>query len=480
MRLLVLLHRWLGIPFSLLFAMWFASGIVMHFVPFPSLTETERVDGLAPLDLEQMSRSPAAAAIASTIANPTRVRMLQRSDGPVYVISGSSGLVALHASDLTKAALTSDSLALAIAKDHGRRRGIDVTNAAVSGLIPFDQWTVPGPLDRHRPLYRIVLNDEAGTTLYVSSKTGEVVRDTTRRERQWNHLGSLMHWIYPVILRGHPVAWERTVWGLSLVALIVAAVGAVLGVGRAEVGRYRLVLPYRGWHRWHHALGLGCMIFVLTWISSGWLSLDSGRLFSTGRPTEVEADVAAGAPSWAALPTPDWRQVSPRAREVEWFAFDRHIYRRERTGVDTQILFPGNANAAQPRAFLTSQEVGAFAERLASGCGIPRVVEADDNYAIAASVPNAPVYRVVCGEVWFHIDGASGAMLERLDVSRRAYRWLYSAFHTFDLPVLVAHPILRSVLIVSLCGIGFAFSMTGVVIGFRRLRSTFRVASPGR
>jgi hypothetical protein len=39
MRLLTWLHRWWGILFCLLFAMWFASGIVMHFVPFPVRSE---------------------------------------------------------------------------------------------------------------------------------------------------------------------------------------------------------------------------------------------------------------------------------------------------------------------------------------------------------------------------------------------------------------------------------------------------------
>ena len=49
MRALIFIHRWLGIPFSLLFAMWFATGIVMHFVPYPNLTERERIEGLAPI-----------------------------------------------------------------------------------------------------------------------------------------------------------------------------------------------------------------------------------------------------------------------------------------------------------------------------------------------------------------------------------------------------------------------------------------------
>jgi hypothetical protein len=39
MRLLATLHRWWGVAFCLLFAMWFASGLVMHFVPFPARSE---------------------------------------------------------------------------------------------------------------------------------------------------------------------------------------------------------------------------------------------------------------------------------------------------------------------------------------------------------------------------------------------------------------------------------------------------------
>lgn len=39
MGFLTTLHRWWGVAFCLLFAMWFASGTVMHFVPFPERHE---------------------------------------------------------------------------------------------------------------------------------------------------------------------------------------------------------------------------------------------------------------------------------------------------------------------------------------------------------------------------------------------------------------------------------------------------------
>ena len=40
-RWLYLTHRWIGIVTCLLFAMWFVSGLVMLYVPFPELKPAE-------------------------------------------------------------------------------------------------------------------------------------------------------------------------------------------------------------------------------------------------------------------------------------------------------------------------------------------------------------------------------------------------------------------------------------------------------
>jgi PepSY-associated TM region len=480
MRFLTVLHRWLGILVCLLFAMWFASGIVMHFVPFPALSEADRIAGLAPLETARVLHGPAEAARADGHKDVTRVRLLQRSDGPVYLTSGPSGVAAFRADNLAAARIGSRDLAVAIAMDHARRRGMDVTPAAFTDLVEFDQWTVAGDLNRYRPLYRVALNDEPGTELYVSSATGEVVRDTTRFERRWNYIGSVAHWIYPVVLRSRPAAWSATVWSLSLVALVAATAGSLLGLLRVKVIRYRLSSPYSGWHGWHHGFGLLCMIFVLSWIFSGWLSMDSGWLFSTGEPTREEKAIISGTPAWDRLLASEKWPVSAHAKEIEWFAFDRKFYRRERTGVATQLLFPdAGTDVTQPtQEFLSPREMGSLAERFARGCKPPFVVPADDIYAISSAVPGAPVYRSVCGDVWLDIDGANGALLERSDPSRRAYRWLYRALHTLDMPALTSRPALRGALIVSLCGLGLIFSLTGIVIGWRRLTARQPLSRP--
>ena len=474
MSTLIIIHRWLGVCFCLFFAMWFATGIVMHFVPFPALGKSEQFSGLAPINPALVASGPADVIAASKLEHPTRVRLFARSDGPIYVVSAKTGIKAFHASDLTPAAVQSQQMALETASDHARRRGL-AGQPTFAGVAQYDQWTVPNNYDPHRPLYRVAINDKRGHELYVSAATGEVVQDTTRLQRRWNYAGSILHWIYPTALRRNWAAWDKTVWTLSLIALIAAVSGAWLGLLRIKPRRYLLQTPYRGWHAWHHVLGVICLLFVLSWVFSGWLSMDHDRLFSSGNVTEAEAAVITGAPAWENVRAPDIGGLPAGTREVEWFAFNNLIFRRERVGLAEQRLSMAGtgSNADESREFLRPNEIGAAVSRVAVGCKSAVVVPANDNYSIRSTLPSAPAYRVVCGDSWFHIDGANGAILEKLDGSRRAYRWLYTALHTLDIPALVARPVLRTILIVILCGCGLVFSITAVIIAARRVKLKF-------
>ena len=295
--------------------------------------------------------------------------------------------------------------------------------ATFAGLDDYDQWTVPNNLDIHRPLYKIAVNDAAGTELYVSSLTGEIVRDTTRTERWWNYAGSVTHWIYPTSLRRNWRAWDATVWWLSLAALLTALAGAALGVLRLEFERGRVATPYRAWHAWHHWLGLSCMIFVLTWIFSGWLSMDHGRLFSAYSSGAASGVSTIDGQAWNK--TGMVEGIPPDAVEIEWFAFDNKIYRRDRRSLESQQLSLPGAPAQSATIFASTDCHRSNQPARVWLCACGDFKPADD-YPISSSMPNAPVYRSVCATTWLHVDGANGAPLEALDASRRAYRWLYA------------------------------------------------------
>jgi PepSY-associated TM region len=442
MLTLQLLHRWLGIAFCLFFAMWFASGAVMHWVPFPELSESERVAGLPTLPTEPLALTlPPAQALATFGGDDiARLRLVTAGGRAVYIALTTDHTLLAREATSGVPLIVDAAFALTSASSHAATRGLDTTQIKLIDTVVHDQWTVSNNLDSHRPLFHLALNDAAGIELYVSSVTGEVVRDTTRSERLFNYAGSVLHWIYPTALRKHWAAWDTTVWWLALACLLGAISGALLGVLRL----HKLTSPFRGLMYWHHVTGLTCAVFLLTWIASGWLSMDHGRLFSDGRPQADEIATLSGPPLTA-------RELADNAaspagqREIEWSRFAGRVLTGPLT-VDDSLRA---ANRLGPHCINASD---------------------DDAYAARSRTGGATVFRIACDEIWWQIDGADGRIIEKLDASRRAYRWAFRALHTLDFPALADRPALRSGLIMLLCGGGLFFSLTGVVIGWRRLK----------
>ena len=75
------------------------------------------------------------------------------------------------------------------------------------------------------------------TVLYVSAQTGEVLQKTEGKERAWNYIGAVVHWIYPTILRSNWSLWDQVVWWLSLAGLVTTLIGLLLGVMRSRGAR---------------------------------------------------------------------------------------------------------------------------------------------------------------------------------------------------------------------------------------------------
>src|ERR1044071_7745977 len=83
---LILTHRYLGIAVSLLFVMWFVSGIAMIFARgMPSLTPDLRMQRLAPLDASAIKLGPAEAIDKALLERPpNRVTLLTVMNRPAY------------------------------------------------------------------------------------------------------------------------------------------------------------------------------------------------------------------------------------------------------------------------------------------------------------------------------------------------------------------------------------------------------------
>ena len=73
-------------------------------------------------------------------------------------------------------------------------------------------------------------------------------------------------------------------------------------------------------------------------------------------------------------------------------------------------------------------------------------------------------------QTWYHIDPSTGDILGRTDSSRRIYRWLFNALHSFDFPVLLSYRSAWDAVVWLLSLLGMIISVGGLVIGWRYLR----------
>ena len=72
-RLLLMVHRWVGVALCALFLLWFPSGIGMMYWGMPSVTARDRLERWPALDPARIALSPEEAA-AKVGATPSRVR----------------------------------------------------------------------------------------------------------------------------------------------------------------------------------------------------------------------------------------------------------------------------------------------------------------------------------------------------------------------------------------------------------------------
>ncbi len=461
-RFLHLGHRWLGIALGLMVLLWFLSGLVMLFVARPQLDETERLAGLPALNAEHVRVSPAAAWQALGLAGEPAAIRLSAADGrPAYRILANKQW---HAVDAENGHIL-------VAFDSTKARQLVQTYAGEQAVkavttVDVDQWTVYRRFDPLRPFWQVALAD--GRHFYISTRSGEVVLDTTSSERALNWLGSVIHWVYITPLRQNTPLWRNLVlWG-SFLALVLTVSGLWLGWQSLRLrntyseGRFT---PYRApWKRWHHLLGLSGGIVVLTWLFSGWLSLAPiGLAVGPQKPGGAAALLIS---ELNLHPTP-----SADSREIEWLRLGASLVRIDKQAGNSQISLDGKAAyAALPLKEIESAVRGM---RIGGVTHSAWLHEPDNRYFGLRHHPRAfPVARIELDDpdtTVLYISPRNGRIEVVSNRHDFAHRWLYQGLHRFDVPVLVDFPLLRDLAVIALSLLGIALTLTGCVLGWRRM-----------
>jgi len=484
-RWLYWIHRWTGIVLCILFAMWFVSGMVMMYVPFPSFREAERVSVAAPIDWNKVRIGPdAALAQLDGEAFPEEMRLEMTGGEPVYRVSAENGRRALSARTGQEIRDIDKPRAMQIAETMTGKP------AREAELVEHDQWVVTRAFAHLAPFWRVRMDDGAGTDVYVTRETGEIVQNTERWERFWNWLGAVPHWIYFEALRLYQEPWRQTVIWTSGVGIVGSILGIWIGILRIRLRkRYKsgAVSPYRGWMKWHHIAGLIGGLFLVTWVFSGWLSMSPFGGFGNGDGSNIRKRYAGEQGSRFA-PT-DLALLARRAAGARELRFVHVAGQPIIVIVDANngglALNGRTADPIRP----TREAIVAHAQQAVNG----RLLDAQfltkhDIYWYATGDPRRdgrplPVWRLRFGDAfgsWLYIEPSTGLLLAQSNEGARTYRWMFSALHSFDLPILLEHRPIRDALMILLSIAGLIVSVSGIVVGWRYLRTGKSGRAPPR
>ena len=495
-RLLFLVHRWMGIVLCFFFSIWFVSGVVMMYVGYPKLTSAERLARLPLLSAAEIRISPKQAVRAAGLSVPPKeIRLSVVGGRAAYIVTPDGKGTPAGGGRPRPLAVTADEGRLLTNVDPALARSSAAAYFPGMGsnyvaLLREDTWTHSRALDPHRPLHLVEMEDPDRTWLYVSSSTGEVVRDASRTERVWGYVGAWLHFLYFFRDTAVDAYWSDIIIWLSLAGALLVLVGSVVGVQRWRfANRYGngSRSPYRNrMMRWHHVSGLVFALVVFTWVFSGLMSMNPWKIFESRAPQPRLQAYAGGALNAAEYHVNPADIVAAQAtgaaaKELRFVRVAGESYVQALDGEGRITLF--DAQASQPkRVAIDRSELQRAVARL-SPAGIRQITEIHgyDAYYYARAPHTMlgsaerplPVWRIEFDDAqstWMHVDPATGTMLGRLDELQRAKRWLFAFLHSWDwLPLLDRRPLWDVLLIILSFG-GAALSFTGVVIGWRRLQ----------
>jgi len=472
-RAIFLVHRWLGVGIALLMAVWALSGVVMMYVAFPETTNDERLAGLAPLAVGECC-APLPPELAGAGALETAsVEMLAGQPVLRWAGAGGPGMVDLATG---QPPVIDAALAGAIAAEHFSRSGGGELAPDVAA-ITRDQWTVYGRFRQHAPLFKASFADPAGTALYISGATGEVVQDTTSQERFWNWLGAVPHWLYFTSFREIQWLWYDVVVYATVLGVFLTATGLYLGIRMYGRGRRRS--PYRGLALWHHWTGLIFGVFTLTWVASGLVSMQPWGWFESEGPA-AEAAAMRGRPMLAqdaALLLQALESAAPANAVRASLSVQQgkpFAVLADAKGESWRAVLP--SLAPSPLDDMALAQLSAIARpgvRVAS----QELIRAEDAYHFGHKGKVVlPAWRIIYADeeaTRLYIDPRTGEGLAKVDSAARAYRWLHYGLHRMDFTgALRSRPLWDIVTLPLMLGVSL-LCLIGACLGGRRLWRSF-------
>jgi hypothetical protein len=470
----------MGVPFCLLFALWFASGIGMMYWQYPMVSQADRLNHAAVLDGSKIQLSPAEAyaRLGADLPPPRQVHLEIFDQRPAYKFGQQADQSIVYADN--------GELQTKVPAEMTRRIAAAWTEQPAASAkeqdeVWQDQWTVSEEFRELSPLRKYTWPN--GEEVYVSTVTGDVVQCTTRRARIGAYLGPIPHWLYFTPLRKHGRQWSAVVTGASGLATLVALLGLAAGLSMYSPSkRFRHAgvpsyLPYAGWKRRHAILGLIGGVFACAWSFSGMLSMDpfprwQGEL-SNPIAEHVDEMLRGGAIDLAAFgakpPSRALAEAGNGIRQVELISFaGEPFYLTFRAPNQSRVVpVRGQLAAAfEPPQIAATLSSAALPFRIAR----TRMVMGYEAYYLdRRNTLPLPVMFVQLNDPEhsaFYIDPKTARIVQSYTDGSRRNRWLYHGLHSIDLPPLYRHRPAWDLVVLTLLLGGTCLCLTSVIMAW--------------
>lgn len=346
----------------------------------------------------------------------------------------------------------------------------------VEAINDYDMWIPWQSFKEHFPIYKCWMNDGKGTVMYVSSKTGQVVQETNRKNRFWSYLGAIPHWVYIKQLRLHIDTWKNTIIVLSALGSIMCLAGLVLGV---MLVRKKSLSPYRKkWFRWHHLLGLLFGLSTFTYVFSGMMSLCDIPSFIAKQP---DKGIGSHQPASVDLrlftrSTTEAIRLYPSSNKIEFLVVNGSPYYKMTDGAGNVAMVSGDSTtSAIKKEFTTLEAVNEYQSNInKASYQIIQQKEYDSYYMPTKRGERPlPVYQLKVDDAYqsvYYINPKTLELLSYQSSNSRIERWTYSFLHCYNSYWLVNHPFVRRGIEVVLMLGGLMLSVTSVLLTLKKVR----------
>src|SRR5947208_1825341 len=163
-RILIFVHRWVGVALCFIFLLWFPSGIGMMYWGYPSVSPADRLERAPALDPSTITLSPEEAYARLGNAQPPGQVVLNTFDGrPAYHFRGGLGEAIVYADTGEEQVEVSKEM---VGRMASAWTGQPLGAATIEAVEEADQWTIENGVADLLPLWKY--SWPTGDQVYVS------------------------------------------------------------------------------------------------------------------------------------------------------------------------------------------------------------------------------------------------------------------------------------------------------------------------